>query len=235
MHDPVSNLPAAAGSHVPATGPTVRRVVEQLVAHIRQGDLAPGSRLPAERLLARDLGVARNTLREALDQLERQGLIDRRLGAGTFVTGAPEPGLARRTGPLHLHVMRGILEPEIARLAIMHMPQAGLDQLAAQLDLMSDRASPADFAQAEQDFLSILAESSANPLLLACYRLVLQARREAASGVMLDRHLTSERRDRIRAGHGALLQAIELRDMAEAQAVVQQMLLDEQALFTQGD
>lgn len=235
MDDPITALPMAPGPDLPATGPTVRRVVAQLVARIRQGDLAPGSQLPAERRLAQDLGVARNTLREALDLLEGRGLIDRRLGAGTFVAAPPGTALARQTGPLHLQIMRGILEPEIARLAIMHMPQAGLDRLAAQLELMSDRATPTEFAQAEQDFLRLLAEASGNPLLLACYQLVLQARRDAARGAMLDRHLTADRRDRVRAGHAALLQAIEARDMAEALAVVQQMLLEEQALFMQGD
>lgn len=216
-------------------GPTVRSVATRLAARIRQGDLVPGNRLPAERRLAEELGVARNTLREALNQLERQGLISRRLGAGTFVTSPPGTELARRTGPLHLHVMRGILEPEIARLAIMHMPHEGLEQLSAQLAAMSDRGTAESFVQAEQNFLLILTEASGNPLLLACYRLVRQARREAARSVMLDRHLAPRRRERIRAGYAALLSAIEARDMAEALSLVQQMLLDEQALFMQDE
>jgi len=46
-----------------------------------------GSRLPPERELADRLGVARETLRRALDELQARGLLERRQGAGTFVTG----------------------------------------------------------------------------------------------------------------------------------------------------
>jgi GntR family transcriptional regulator len=46
-----------------------------------------GSRLPPERELAEHLGVARETLRRALDELQSRGLLERRQGAGTFVTG----------------------------------------------------------------------------------------------------------------------------------------------------
>jgi len=50
---------------------------------------APGSRLPAEPELARQLGVSRATLREAMRSFEGQGIIRRRQGVGTFVIGKP--------------------------------------------------------------------------------------------------------------------------------------------------
>lgn len=61
-----------------------------------QGELAqliastpPGERLPAEPELARQLGVSRATLREAMRSFEGQGIIRRRQGVGTFVVGQP--------------------------------------------------------------------------------------------------------------------------------------------------
>ena len=90
--------PASAG--VPAEGGTgdlfsrvsVGRISEVIVDQvrmlIRQGDLAAGDRLPAERELCERFGVSRVTVREALRVLEANGLVDIRVGArgGAFVT-----------------------------------------------------------------------------------------------------------------------------------------------------
>jgi GntR family transcriptional regulator len=62
-----------------------RQVREELRARILQGRLAAGSQLPAETELARSLGVSRTSLREAVLQLEQDGLLLRRHGYGTFV------------------------------------------------------------------------------------------------------------------------------------------------------
>lgn len=62
-----------------------QRVYEMLLERIRTGDLAENSRLPAERSLCEIYGVSRVTIRQALLNLERDGLILRRQGQGTFV------------------------------------------------------------------------------------------------------------------------------------------------------
>ena len=90
---------------------TVRVVVDTILARIRSEDYAADERLPSERTLASELGVARNTVREALDVLEGSGVIRRRAGSGSFVTGEREgddPGsgdVAAETSPLDLQVM----------------------------------------------------------------------------------------------------------------------------------
>jgi GntR family transcriptional regulator len=58
------------------------QVYRRLRGHIERGDLRPGDRLPAERTLAEELPVSRVTVRRALEQLERDGLIeDRRVAS----------------------------------------------------------------------------------------------------------------------------------------------------------
>jgi len=75
------------------------RISERIRNAIASGALAQNARLPSSRTLARDLGVARNTVDEALGQLVAEGLIVRRRGAGSFVSGQPSeppPPAARR-------------------------------------------------------------------------------------------------------------------------------------------
>src|ERR1700759_1358230 len=72
----------------------------RLPGRMAGGGLAPGERLPPERVLASTLGVSRMTVRQALDALARRGLVDRGVGRGTFVRAA-RPEL-RLDGPLGL-------------------------------------------------------------------------------------------------------------------------------------
>jgi GntR family transcriptional regulator len=64
-------------------------VRERLARLISGGRWRPGERLPSEPKLARDLGVSRATLRDALRSLEEDGFVTRAHGAGTFVTFRP--------------------------------------------------------------------------------------------------------------------------------------------------
>lgn len=65
--------------------PAYARISERIRVAILSGALAPNARLPSGRTLARDLGVSRNTVDWALDQLVADGYIVRRRGAGSFV------------------------------------------------------------------------------------------------------------------------------------------------------
>lgn len=64
-----------------------RRIYLLLRERIASGEFAPGTRLPGEPALAAEHGVSRVTIRRALDSLAHDGLIDRRVGSGTFVRG----------------------------------------------------------------------------------------------------------------------------------------------------
>jgi len=61
-------------------------VYRALLRSIRQGIMVPGSKLPNERELASQLNTSRTAVRSALSIMEREGLIRRRVGAGTFLT-----------------------------------------------------------------------------------------------------------------------------------------------------
>lgn len=83
--------PTASISQLPAPGqddrrPKYQRVCDYFHAELRAGKMLPGQALPPEALLSELLGVSRNTLRQALGQLEQEGVVERVQGRGTFFT-----------------------------------------------------------------------------------------------------------------------------------------------------
>jgi DNA-binding GntR family transcriptional regulator len=104
------------------------RVYEALEAGIVDGSLPPGSHL-REDDLAKQLGVSRNPVREALQQLMYEGLVDHRQGKGIFVHA---PNLREVEEVFHV---RALLESDSARLAAQNISTEGLEELERLLEL----------------------------------------------------------------------------------------------------
>ena len=98
-HTPVVFSPVSLGRD-PAT-PLHRRLCSELREAVLTGRLAPGARLPASREMARDLGVSRNTVLDAVSQLVAEGYLEGRARSGTFVRTDVPPAISRPrlTGP----------------------------------------------------------------------------------------------------------------------------------------
>jgi GntR family transcriptional regulator len=79
----------AAGGNGPA--PLYRQARQALVERIAAGDWGPGDKLPSEPALAAELGMHRLTVRRAVEELAREGVLHARQGAGTFVSRRPTP------------------------------------------------------------------------------------------------------------------------------------------------
>jgi len=85
-----------------AAQPLYLQVADAIRGAIRAGRVGAGTKLPATRSLARDLGLHRNTVVEAYRQLEQQGWLSAGVGAGTFVApqaGEPEPTSGTQAKP----------------------------------------------------------------------------------------------------------------------------------------
>jgi DNA-binding GntR family transcriptional regulator len=70
-------------------GAAYRQLATLLRDRIRTGDLAPGQRMPSEKDLHDEFGLARETIRRGLAVLRAEGLVEVRQGHGTFVVDAP--------------------------------------------------------------------------------------------------------------------------------------------------
>ena len=102
-----------------------RQIADQIRTLIRSGEFPAGARLPPERDLAKQLGVSRPSVREALIALEVEGLVEVRIGSGIYVqardgpaarSAAERPRTAtarRRPGPFELLRARYVIEGEM--------------------------------------------------------------------------------------------------------------------------
>jgi DNA-binding transcriptional MocR family regulator len=79
------DLATGLGHWTSGRGPVYRQLAEAVKAAVTDGDLLPGSRLPAERLLARELSISRSTILAAFDLLKREGWLQSRQGSGTWL------------------------------------------------------------------------------------------------------------------------------------------------------
>lgn len=151
-------------------------IAERLRRDIAAGMLAPGTRLPSERDLARGLEVSRPSVREAIASLQNAGLVETRPGAGTYVTADAierlddAAGGAPDTSVVALLEARTAVEPQIAALAARHARRdERAEELLAAMDAaadLSDAAQRARWRDADRWFHRQIAAMTQNPLLV---------------------------------------------------------------------
>jgi GntR family transcriptional regulator, transcriptional repressor for pyruvate dehydrogenase complex len=170
-----SPSPAVAAVFEPVqTATTFEETVERLGTAIRIGLLGPGARLPPERDLADQLGIARSTLRQALTALTESGHLValRGRGGGTFVADTPPIAESTRVELTEGH-WRELLDFRVAIevgavvLAAERIDQAGLARLREQVEIMRTSAPFATYRRADVFFHLGVAEATGLPRLVA--------------------------------------------------------------------
>ncbi|MFQ5550218.1 MAG: FadR/GntR family transcriptional regulator [Gemmatimonadales bacterium] len=219
----------------PVTSRT-RKLADRLFIEIVNGVHSYGTRLPAERAMAEEYGLSRNTIRQALSLMEHYGVIRRRVGSGSVVcyrtvgeTAVAEPAPAEEpalldlseigeiTSPLELGVVRSIIEPEIARLAVLNMTSRDiqrLNEIQSEIDLIS--IDGAKFSALDDELRMQIARGTHNPLLIAIYTMVNHVNRNADWAAQRRKVLTPGRIKEYRLQNRSLCDAIESRDIEAA-------------------
>ncbi len=182
-------------------------ICRKLVSHLMRGDWIEGDKIPPERELCHKLGVGRASLREAMKALEIMGMIETRLGEGTFVCSRSEffsrPLLWAITGSVRtqsheLVEARRLIEVEIAALAAERATPDDLGVIGKYLDAMeSSLHNAALFLEADINFHLAIANAAHNRILLNALSLIRNLMRqwiaqalpkEGAARIALDHH-----------------------------------------------
>src|SRR6187455_917489 len=150
-----------------------RQIADQIRALIRAGEYGVGARLPPERDLAKQLGVSRPSVREALIALEVEGLVEVRIGSGIYVqpggveTAAHGPHEAE-AGPFELLRARYVIEAECAALAAKSAKKVQVQAIADALDVMQHEMDTGEHQPLSGDrlFHMRIAEATGNGALV---------------------------------------------------------------------
>jgi len=161
----------------------VAQVSEEFRGLIATGEWPVGGKIPGEHELTEQLGVSRATVREALRGLTNMGLLEPRVGDGTYVRATDEiTGVLVRddlsSTLMHVLDARAGLEAATARLAARHATPEAIAAVSNALDARDrahDAGDLAEYAHADAQFHRAVVHASGNPLLIRLHAAVGEA------------------------------------------------------------
>lgn len=230
-----------------ATQRLYEQVAGQVTDLVARGEFKPGDRLPPERDLAKLLGVSRPTVREAMIALEMAGLVEVRVGAGTFVTDKAKGNENNRlfegagSSPLELIAARRTIEPEVAALAARNATAAEIDTIAETITMIGAAQDTPQHRAADHLFHVRIGLASHNAVLTAivdeCWADMYSPMFErvgAVTGLIASR-CSPQQRDKTKLEHGDVYRAIAAHDPAAARAAMDRHLEGVERILHEGD
>lgn len=211
-------------------------VVNQIELLILRGILRPGERLPSERELSERLGVSRPSLREAVSELQKRGLLEARASAGIYVTDVLGSAFSDALIQLFANHDEAVFDylsfrRDMEGLAAERAAQNGtetdlrvISEIYAKMESAHGKRNPADEARLDADFHLAIIEASHNVIMLHMMRSMYQLLRE---GVFYNRQIMFKQRttrEALLAQHKDINDALQARDPAAARAAVERHL-----------
>jgi GntR family transcriptional regulator, transcriptional repressor for pyruvate dehydrogenase complex len=206
-----------------------QQIVDQIVALLRSGRLAPHDRLPSERQLAAEFGVSRVTVRDALRILEAQGLMSVKVGAsgGAFVTAPSSEVIGDRLNDLltlspidpdQVAEARLVMELGIVDLALTRATEEDIEALRAVCERAERSLADGDYDRTTAErFHARLAEAAHN---VAVTRMAESFRGPLRMAALRAREPAVDAHQRSVEDHRELVEAIARRDRESARAVM---------------
>ena len=202
-----------------------RQIAEQLRVLIGRGEFPVGARLPAERDLARQLGVSRPSVREALIAMEVEGWVEIRTGSGIYVIDrTTRENRSNGTllapaewGPLELIRARRVIEGEIASIAAVQAKRKNIEAMRKAISAMESCAAqgvlPLD---GDRAFHTAIVEACSNVVLTETVQTFWDSRRGPLFTRLGGYFETMKSWQSAIAEHEVIFEAIEARDGAAA-------------------
>lgn len=203
-------------------------VSEKIITMIKSGELPDGARLPAERVLAEQMGVSRTSVREAIRLLSLSGMLTSQQGSGTFVN-ASAPVLAgdelRFMSDVyyeqeHLNEFRKYIECNVIEIAAQNATKEDINELKSIVyDQYKSRCEHKNETFYIKKFHLALAKATHNPIFVSLMRIInsLFDQRRIDS---VTHHM--KRRSESIYWHNKIIEALESRDIQKCREAMEQ-------------
>lgn len=161
------------------------QIYEELRSSITTGTLPVGTKLPTERALASRHGIGRKKVRRALDRLRDDGLIERRVGSGSFIRGDARQRLPSWSAeppsicPLDAIEARRVIEVGVVELFVARATDEDFARITSRLTELSTTYDPSAFRALMFAVNLEIIRATRNPLLVAMYEMLIAARAKA--------------------------------------------------------
>ncbi|MFE0465285.1 FadR/GntR family transcriptional regulator [Kitasatospora sp. NPDC058965] len=199
--------------------------IEKIKSMILSGQLKPGDRLPKEPVLAAELGLSRNSLREAVKALSLLNVLVVRQGDGTYVSSLAAPDLLETLtfivdlhqdeSLLELFQVRAVLESAVAGLAAQRMTDEQVAGMTELLDGLSAEPTVEELVANDLEFHRRIAAAAGNTVMAS----LLDSLSQRTARARVWRGLTQEGAvERTMAEHRAIVESLAHHDVATAQA-----------------
>lgn len=207
--------------------------IEELIA---SGKIGAGKRLPAEKELARQLGVSRPTIREAMIALEIAGLVEVRTGSGIYVSKerpSPTVIIDSGPGPFELLNARLLIEGEIAASVAMSASAADLEEIQETVNEMErTMAAGGHGRDADQAFHKRIAAVMGNSVLTGLVDTLWSNMFNPMFNKLSERTGLLKNQEMTVRDHKAIVAALSTRDALGARTAMRQHLLRVQTVLS---
>jgi GntR family transcriptional repressor for pyruvate dehydrogenase complex len=212
---------------------------ERLITNVVHGKWKAGQQIPTERVLCQQLGIARNSLREALKAMELIGMLDSRVGEGTFVCPRSEflsqPLLWAFTGTDHAELAdlmeaRALMEANLAGLAAKRATPEELKHIEETLHAMErDIAGSETVLESDMAFHLSVGQAAHNEVLANAAQLLRNMLKYWIHLKLMIGRIPVQALER----HREIYQAIHDRDVQASRRLMQEHLDETTILITQ--
>ncbi len=212
---------------------------EKLISHVVNGDWKAGDRIPPERELCQQLGIARTCLREALKAMELVGMLDSRIGDGTYVCERSEflsrPLLWAFTGKDRVELRevmeaRKLLEKDLAGLAAERATDPEILAIGQTVNLLKNTfSSGGSFLDCDMNFHLAIAKGAHNQVLGNAVQLLRNLMRQWIHFIVMSPSV----RERVLKEHQGIYKAIRDRNPRAARRAMEVHLEATVPLVTQ--